>query len=454
MKKIKFTFIKRREKSSFFLMGNNLSGLIFYCALTIVLASFSDLQAEPVSSQVKTAIETAHESLWTRSIKQDGIILNFTGRDGNVAIPTPEECAKLQPNGLAWGTPVSDGAFFTGLYLSAMCERYRRTHSENDKNHARQLVRGLLLLAGVSDVTGFIARGVGSDGKSHYPIGSDDQTHPWFFGLYCYLQSGIPDGDEKSEIKSRMVTVANALRQNRWSIPCDSPFKGSSWSSFSYNAFRDATRLLFIQRVMYEITGDSQWLRDYQAAAREVPRGGKINRAGICASGILFDEALIPWIRKQPYIVAGAQASLVVLARLETDEELKSAFRQGIEKTAVALAPVINDYRKFDNAAEIPCPDLDWRSRLIGIWKPQTNTTEAYKIGQAIFSLPSTHPRFMENELVMQPLAAAYIVALAGGETFSASRSIIEAALCHYDYRKLYMSGYLFAECTYYAIPE
>jgi hypothetical protein len=205
---------------------------------------------------------------------------------------------------------------------------------------------------------------------------------------------------------------------------------------------------------MYEITGDSQWLRDYQAAAREVPRGGKINRAGICASGILFDEALIPWIRKQPYIVAGAQASLVVLARLETDEELKSAFRQGIEKTAVALAPVINDYRKFDNAAEIPCPDLDWRSRLIGIWKPQTNTTEAYKIGQAIFSLPSTHPRFMENELVMQPLAAAYIVALAGGETFSASRSIIEAALCHYDYRKLYMSGYLFAECTYYAIPE
>lgn len=425
------------------------------CMAVFVLASAGVLQAEPASVQVKKAIETAHESLWTRAIKQDGIILNFTGLDGNVAIPSPQECAKLQPNGMAWWTPVSDGPFFTGLYLPAVCERYRRTHSENDKNQARHLARGLMLLSGVSDVTGFIARGVGSDGKSHYPMGSDDQTHPWFFGLYCYLQSGIPAGDEKTEIKNRMVAVANALRQNRWYIPCDGPFKGEVWGGFPGDGFREAARLLFILRAMYEITGDSRWLRDYQAAAREVPQGGKISRAAICASGILFDESRITVIRKDPYIVAGAQASLAVMARLETDEELKSAYRQGIEKTAAVLAQVMNDYQKFDNAAEIPYPNLDWRGRLISTWKPQATTMEAYKMGQAIFTLPATYPRFMENELVMQPLAAAYVVALAGnGETFRASRSIIEAVLCHYDYRKLYMSGYFFAECAYYALPE
>ena len=46
-------------------------------------------------------------------------------------------------------------------------------------------------------------------------------------------------------------------------------------------------------------------------------------------------------------------------------------------------------------------------------------------------------------------IAAAAIVALGGGE---AERTAVEAALRHYDYAKLNMAEFFFAECAYYAL--
>jgi hypothetical protein len=48
-----------------------------------------------------------------------------------------------------------------------------------------------------------------------------------------------------------------------------------------------------------------------------------------------------------------------------------------------------------------------------------------------------------------QPLAAAAVVALGGGD---AERAAVEAALRHYDYAKLNMAEFFFAECAYYAL--
>ena len=44
------------------------------------------------------------------------------------------------------------------------------------------------------------------------------------------------------------------------------------------------------------------------------------------------------------------------------------------------------------------------------------------------------------------PLAAAAIVALAGG---GGRREMIELAIMHYDYPKLHMSEFFLAECVY-----
>ena len=42
---------------------------------------------------------------------------------------------------------------------------------------------GLLLLADLGGVRGFIARGAATDGRATYALGSNDQTMPWFYGL-------------------------------------------------------------------------------------------------------------------------------------------------------------------------------------------------------------------------------------------------------------------------------
>ena len=68
------------------------------------------------------AIDKAHAAMWSRMIKDDGIMLDFTDRDGAVVIPTPEECAEAKPNAMGWWTPIENGGFFNGLYLSVAPE--------------------------------------------------------------------------------------------------------------------------------------------------------------------------------------------------------------------------------------------------------------------------------------------------------------------------------------------
>lgn len=399
--------------------------------------------------------------MWSRMIKDDGIMLDYTDRDGSITIPTPEECSQSKPNAMGWWTPIENGGFFNGLYLPAVCERYRRTKNDTDKEHARSLAKGLLLLASVSDVPGYIARGVATDGKSHYPAGSDDQTHPWFYGLYFYVKSGIPDTVEREGIIKKMKEVAHALKANRWMSPCDGAFKGQNRGAFSGKSFRDASRLLFIMRAMYEVTEDGSWLSSYREAAREKPYGSTADRVSICAEGAERDLDHIKDLKTQMWIFAGAQGSLAELARLENDETLRSAYRSGLKKTAKAAAPGIAAYKDFDNGDEPPFRLIAWRDMLNPNYKPQANQNEA--TATALNQLREVNRIDRTNQIVprrdresyqmREPLAAAFVCALAGGEEAEASRASIEAAIMHYDYAKSYGSLFFFAECAYYAMP-
>ncbi len=126
-------------------------------------------------------------------IDKYGIVNDFVGER-----PTANDCRLSDPTPFGWWTPIEDGAFFTGLYLIAVCDRAKRTKNETDKDKARILAQGLLKLASVSDVPGFIARGVSTDGKTHYPNGSNDQTIPWVCGLYYYLKTDIPSAKKRT----------------------------------------------------------------------------------------------------------------------------------------------------------------------------------------------------------------------------------------------------------------
>ncbi len=391
----------------------------------------------PSDRTLSQAVEQAHTVLWSKFITRDGIILDFQGD-----LPTPEDCRLGKPNALGWWTPIENGPMLTGLYLPAVCERARRTHSPQDRAHARLLSQGLMKCASASDVPGFIARGFGKDGRCHYPLGSDDQTHPWFYGLRAYLRSGIPMAPEKDRIVSKMHFVGEALERTGWRCPCDGSFVGQYRGSFSGAGFRDAARYLYMVRLMFELTQDEVWLRRYHERCFERPEGSTKTRLEICEAGADFDpKAASLWI----YV--GSQAALAALAEWEQNDSVRQRFRAGLESGKERVAPFCKECVAFDNNDRRRFGNADWRAGY-PTWYVQKTPEDAVRLSQTGDTKKLGERKKYEIKWMRNPLAAAAIIALSGGGSINEE---VANAIKHYDYARLYVSQFLFAECAYYA---
>ena len=391
------------------------------------------------------AVEQAHAELWSKRIDRQGVLLDFVGE-----IPTPEDCRLGRPNAIGWWSPIENGPMFTGLYLPAMCERARRSGADQDKAKARRLAEGLLKCASVSAVPGFIARGLGTDGRCHYPLGSDDQTHPWFYGLHAYCMSGLPSEPERKQIVQKMQEVANVLESTGWKCPCDGAFKGDFRGGFQGHLFRDAARYLFMLRAMYDVTHDNVWLERYRKARAERPAQSAKTRAEICAAGYPPDREAIKNIDEyQLWIYVGSQGALAQLAAMESEATLRAQYRDGLALNARQALASIEAYKGFDNYDAKVFGNADWRA-VYTTWFPQPTQAEAKRLSETGDKVKRGERKHYESRYMKNPLAAAAVVALAGDGT---GRDAIERALRHYDYTKLNMSEFFFAECAYYALP-
>jgi len=398
------------------------------------------------SSDVAKAVEVAHAVLWEKFIGPEGLIHDYVGE-----LPTPEDCESGRPNAIGWWSPIENGPMFTGLYLPAACERARRSGRPADREKARRLANGLLLCASVSDVPGFIARGVGTDGKCHYPMGSDDQTHPWFYGLHAYVASGLPDAAERGKIVAKMREVADVLESAGWRCPCDGAFKGEFRGGYKGHLFRDAVRYLHLLRVMADVSGDAAWLRRYRAALSGRPEKSDMTRAEICARGYPLDrEAIANIDTTQLWIYVGSQGALARLAAMEADASVLKHYREGLLVNATNALAAIGVYRQFDNADTKMFGHAKWREGYPE-WFPQNTQADALKLSQTGDRAKLGQRKWYEARLMKNPLAAAAVVALAG---VGQGREEIAAAIAHYDYTRLNMAELFFAECAYYALPE
>ncbi|WP_291166250.1 hypothetical protein [Gimesia sp.] len=414
--------------------------------LALLLTPLSAVSAdEPVTQLALSGVEQAHAELWGRFVDSYGIIHDFAGD-----LPTPEDCRLGKPNAIGWWSPIEDGPMFTGLYLPAICERARRTGDPVDKEQARRLAAGLMKCASVSDVPGMIVRGVGTDGVCHYPLGSDDQTHPWFYGLHAYVMSDLPAADERREIIAKMKTVANVLESTGWRCPADGAFKGQFRGGYTGHLFRDAVRYLYLLRAMYDVTGEQIWLDRYQAAQAGIPEHAIISRAEICAEGYARDRTAIRHIdTHQLWIYVGSQASLAQLVALETDDKLRTLYRTGLKLNAAQALESLKAYQKFDNQDTKVFGNADWRA-VYTTWFPQKTQADAERLARTGDKDKRGKRKSYEQVWMQNPLAAAAIVALADD---GSHRDSIEAAINHYDYSKLNMATFFFAECAAYALP-
>lgn len=425
------------------------TGVFSLLAIAAVLAAGDAARGDtPVAATgrpARQAVDEAHAALWSKFVSPHGFLLDYVGE-----IPTPDDCASGRPNFIGWWSPIENASMFTGLYLPAACERARRSGTDADKQCARTLARGLLKCASISDVPGFIGRGVGTDGRCHYPLGSEDQTFPWFYGLHAYVQSGIPAPDERTQLVDKMTEVADALKAVGWRCPCDGPFRGESRGQFMSGApFRGASHYLFILRAMHDVTGNKAWLERYRKeSTAECPGTGK-TRLEICAQGYPADMQAIKNIEPGLFwIFVGAQGALNRLAAMETDPSVRAYYRKGLDLNADGVLKFIDAYRLFDNQNNDGFGYARWREGYR--WKPQKTQKEAAEVAASGRKEILGDRKKYERSTMTAPLAAAAIAAMAGRES---DRETIERVIAHYDYTKINLCEFFFAECAYYALP-
>lgn len=397
-----------------------------------------------VGVEPAAAAESAHAEIWRRFIDKHGVMLDFTALDGSVPLPTPEECRDGKPNALGWFQPIENGAMFNGLYMDAAVNRWRKTKDKADGDKARRLMEGLLLLASVSDVKGFVARGVSTDGRSHFPMGSDDQTSPWFLGLWRYLESGLATRAERERITAKLVETADVIVGRGWSLPAEEPFgRRGGFAEFRFDA---APRLLFVAKMLHTVTGDRKWDTIYRKALAE--RGGKDNltRLEICERGMVF------WYAKtHNWTSCTCVGALRGLWEMEQDGAIRAAFARGLEASAELAAKSLTLVAELD-PNDKSAFDTDWRTPMLPLWVPQKTEKEAQSLAELqLRAFVKVSPRRnKEAAFVREPTAAAWIVTLAPNpNTIRPHISTIEQVLVRFDYKQLYYSTFFWIEAAW-----
>ncbi len=396
-----------------------------------------------ISADASQAAESAHRELWRRFIDKYGIMIDFADMDGNVPLPTPEECKTGKPNALGWWAPIENGAMFNGLYMDAAVNRWKRTKSDEDATKARKLMEGLLLLNSISEVKGFVGRGVSTDGKSHYPMGSNDQTMPWFLGLWRYWESELAAPEEKTRIAKHLVETAEEIVRLGWQMPAEEPFKVRG--SFNGFHFEEAARMLFTMKMLHRVTGNEKWRSMYLTELEK--RGGEkqLSKRELCAGGMVF------WYSKNHnWTSCAAVGGLRGLWELETDAALKADYAQGLVASAKLAAEWLSLAQQFDNA-DTSYFEMDWRV-MNKDWKPQQNEHEAVALAQAQLKnfMKLAPRRGKETAFIREPTAAAWIVTLLpDAALLKAHAAEVEKVIAHYDYTKLYYSQFFWVEMAW-----
>lgn len=401
------------------------------------------LHVSVAAADLRTAATQAHSEIWRRFIDKFGIMIDFADMDGSVSLPTAEELRDGKPNALGWWAPIENGAMFNGLYMDAALLRWQRTQSADDAAKARKLMEGLLLLNSISDVKGFIGRGVGEDGKSHYPMGSNDQSSPWFLGLWRYWASGLATAEEKQRIAKHLVDTAEAILALKWQMPAEQPFgKRGGFSGFSFDS---SPRLLFVCKALHQVTGDLKWDKLYRDAL--VERGGKENRTRleICAHGMVFEYA-----RYHTWTSCTCVGAVRALWEMEKDETIRAAYAKGLQASADLAFKSLPMAEQFDNS-DTSHFEMDWR-QMNADWKPQQTELEAQDLAhlqlKKFIKICPRRPK--ETEFVREPTAAAWVVTLAPDAAILKSRApAVERVIAHYDYTKLYYSQFFWVDAAW-----
>lgn len=398
----------------------------------------------------RAAVDAVNHEIFSRFVDEHDLVLDYVGLKGEVIRPTPEDCRELKPSALSWGVPNEDGPMFNGLYLDGLCNRWKATRNEDDRKKARRLVEGLIKVSTIGKTPGFVARGIATDGKTTYPMGSNDQTTPWQYGIWRYVTDGLATNEEeKADLVRRFVELGKILDANGWKMPTDgppSPHRGD----FTKPTWEGAPRILFTMKAMHVLTGEPFWQKRYLEAANEKVGKGQRTRLEICRTGMVFDPA-----QGARHSWTGSEGVICLRAlwEMETDEALKAQYAEGLKHSAELSAKSLGLIEKFDvNGTEVF--NLDWRV-MNAAWKPQHSEQDAVDV--AIAGLRLQHkasPRLHnEKDYLREPCFAAWVVSLCPDvEVVKPHVPAIRKVITHYDVKRAYLSQFFPIESAWWRL--
>ena len=398
-----------------------------------------------VHPSAAAAVEQANGELLGRFLSPRGLLYDYVGE-----LPTAKDCAEGRPNAMGWWSPIENGPMFTGPYLEAMTLKAKRTGSEDDRRTCRRLAEGLLLCSDVCDTPGMICRGVGADGRCHYPLGSDDQTVPWFMGLDAYVRLGFCPDDLRARIVAKMSEVGFALEKTGWRLPCDGAFAGDFRGNLASGGlpFRASTHYLFVLRSLADVTGEARWKAAYVRARDErYPCDGLAEtRLDVCAYGAAFDGERSPkkFVLKpsRTWIYVSNVDCLAQLAAREEDPSAAARYREGLVRSAQAVRGFLAAAKDYPNTAERPFRYANWRTGWR--WREQRTQKDAEAVAwQGNWDVLGTR-KDLERRTLTTPLAAAAICAFAG-----TCGDEVDGVLAAYDYSTASISEFYLAPLAF-----
>lgn len=430
------------EPPSFFAMLR--SPTFLACLIAgLLLPAFADTPEQ--------AAQKAHDEIWKRFVDEYDLVLDYTALDGTIIRPTPEDCREMKPSALSWGVPNEDGPMFNGLYLDALCTHWKLTQDEDIRAKARRLINGLLRVSTVGKTPGFIARGIATDGKTTYPLGSNDQTTPWHYGIYRFLTDGLATPEEKTKLTAAFIENMKILDQHDWKMPTDGPpcpYRGD----FLKPTWEGVPRILFCLKAMYHFTSDESWQKRYLAAAHEKVGKKERPRIDFCREGMVFDPGQGP---RHSWTGSEGVVCLRALWEMEKDPELKALYAEGLRHSAELSAKSLSLIEKFDvNGTEVF--NIDWRV-MNEAWRPQTSEKDAVDVAVAGLRVQSRNsPRLhLEKDYLREPCFAAWVVSLCPDKAYvETQQAAIEKVITHYRFDKAHLSQFFPVESAYWRLQE
>jgi hypothetical protein len=410
--------------------------------------------AQSLEERAKAGVDQAHAELWRRFVDEHDTVLDYVDQDGKFLRPTPAECREMKPNALSWGVPVEDGPMFNGLYMDAAVNRWKQTRDPADRAKARRLLDGLMFLASRGVTPGYIARGVADDGVTTYPMGSNDQTMPWLYGVWRYLHDEVPETDgERRRLIKRFREIVELLEHHDWRMPCErgpSKYRGD----FTKATWEGAPRMLFVLKAMHFFTGEIAWGKRYREAVTEKIGKSQTTRLEICRTGMVFDPGQGP---RHSWTGSVGVTALRALWEMETDADLKAAYAAGLRGSAELSAKSLGLIDKFDvNGTEVF--NHDWHV-MMPAWEQQQQQSEQDAVEVANAGLRLQHkasPRLhLENDYMREPCFAAWVVTLCPDEAYVRThREAILKVLAHYRYDRLNLSQFFPVEAAWFRLPS